>query len=150
VASLLAQYAGGTSTTVPMIQYEDLGLTLKTTPAMQKSGRVTLHIEMKIEALTGGSSNGIPVLNSRQFTSDITVPDGDTALMVSNMSKSEQAAVTGLPGLSELPGFQAPTSKDTELDTSDLVILVTPHVVRRRSNLVMGPQMVVRAQEPPS
>ena len=146
VASLLAQYAGGTSTTVPIIQYEDLGLTLKSTPTMQKSGRISLHIELKVEALAGSSNNGIPVLTSRQSTSDITVRDGESALMVSYMSRNETGAVSGLPGLSELPGFQNPADKSTEHDTSELVLLITPHVVRRRSNEIAGPQMVIVSQ----
>jgi general secretion pathway protein D len=145
VASLLAQYAGGASTTVPQVSFEDLGLTLKTTPQMQKSGRVSLHIELKVEALAGTSNNGIPILTSRQSTSDITVREGESALMISFISRSETGAVSGLPGLSELPGFQVPADKNTEHDTSELVLLITPHVVRRRSNEIAGPRMVVVA-----
>jgi hypothetical protein len=40
VASLLSQYSGGSSATIPQISYEDLGVTLKATPAIQKSGRI--------------------------------------------------------------------------------------------------------------
>lgn len=143
VASLLAQYAGGASTTVPQVSYEDLGLTLKATPQVQKSGRVSLHIELKVEALAGTSNNGIPVLTSRQSTSDITVRDGESALMVNYISRNETGAVSGLPGLSELPGFQVPADKSTELNRSEMVLLITPHVVRRRSSEIAGPQMVV-------
>ncbi len=143
VSSLLAQYTGGTNTTVPQITYEDLGLTLKTTPLVQKSGRVSLHIELKVEALAGTSNNGIPVLTSRQSTSDITVREGESALMVSYISRAETGAVSGLPGLSELPGFQAPVDKNADRNTSELVLLITPHVLRRRSNEIAGPRMVV-------
>ena len=63
--------------------------------------------------------------------------------MVSSVSKTETAALTGLPGLSELPGFQMPTQKDAERDSSQLVVVVTPHVVRRRSDLLAGPRLAV-------
>jgi Flp pilus assembly secretin CpaC len=53
--------------------------------------------------------------------------------------------MTGLPGLSELPGFQAPLSDSAEKDTSQLVVVVTPHIVRRRVDLVAGPRIPVRA-----
>jgi general secretion pathway protein D len=148
VASLLAQYAGGSSATVPQVTYEDLGVTLKATPVIQKSGRVAMHLDLKLEALAGGSANGIPILASRQFVSDITLVDGESALMVSNLSTNEAAAVSGIPGLSDLPGFQVPVEKNGEKDTSQLVLVVTPHVVRRRSNLIAGPRIVVRPQEP--
>jgi general secretion pathway protein D len=142
-SSLLAQLTGSSSgVTIPQIQYEDLGVTLKATPTVQKSGTVRMHIELKIEALTGNALNNIPVLASRQFSSDITVNDGKTALFVSSLSKSESAAVSGLPGLGELPGFQSATAdKVAETDSSNLVLLITPRVVRRRSNIIAGPRI---------
>ena len=145
IASLLAQYAGGSSVTIPQVQYEDLGVTLKATPTIQRGERVTMALEMKIEALAGGSLDGIPVLGSRQVVSSITVGDGETAMLVSNLSRTETGAVSGLPGLSELPGFQAPLDKNTEKDSSQLVVLITPHVVRRRMNPFAGPAMRVPA-----
>ena len=150
VASLLSQYAGGTSTTIPQVSYEDLGVTLKATPTIQKSGRIFLQLDMKIEALGGSSLNGIPLLMSRQFTSEITLGDGETAMMASNVNRTESAAVTGIPGLSELPGFQAPVDQNAEKDTGQLVVLVTPHVLRKRSNMVAGPRILVHSVEPPA
>jgi len=140
-ASLLANVS---SVTVPQISFEDLGITLKATPTVQKSNNVTLHLDLKIEALTGSILNNIPILASRQFTSDITIADGQTALMVSSLSKTESGAVSGIPGLGELPGFQSAVSdRTTELDSSDLVLLITPHIVRRRSSIISGPRIAL-------
>lgn len=150
-SSLLAQLTGSSNgVTIPQIQYEDLGLTLKATPTVQKSGTVRMHIDMKIEALTGAALNNIPVLASRQFVSDITINDGKTALLVSSLSKSESAAVSGLPGLGELPGFQTATAdKAAESDSSELLLLITPHVVRRRSNIIAGPRIALNLPQQP-
>ena len=144
-ANLLSQYLGtGVSTTIPQIQYEDLGITLKATPTVQKSNNVAMQIELKIQALTGGSLNNIPVLTSRLFSSNITVADGETALLVSSLSKTESDAVSGTPGLGELPGFQtAVADKATETDYSDLVLLITPHVILRRSEIISGPRIAL-------
>ena len=132
-ASLLA--AASSVATVPQVQYEDLGITLKTQPSVMKSGLVSVHVDLKLEALTGASANGIPVLTSRNFVSDITVKDGGTAVMLSDLSSTEAASVNGIPGLSELPGFQeSAADRLKETDSSELVLLVTPTVVRRRSN----------------
>ena len=146
-SSLLSQYLGNTnSVTVPQIQYEDLGVTLKTTPKVQKTGEVNMHLDLKIEALAGAAINNIPILASRQVVSDVTVGDGETALLVSSLSKTESAAVSGLPGLGELPGFQAVTAdRIAERDTSELVLLITPHVVRRRSSALAGPRIAFNA-----
>jgi Flp pilus assembly secretin CpaC len=135
-SSLLNQYLGSASSaTVPQVQFEDLGITLKTKPTVLRSGLVRLGIDMKIEALTGTSLNNIPVLTSSVYTSDITVPDGQTVVMLSDMSSTESAAISGLPGLGELPGFQQ-TLSDTmkTTDASELIMLITPHLVRHRSD----------------
>ena len=146
VASLLSQYAGGSNISIPQVTYEDLGITLNATPTILKSGRVSLLLDMKIEALSGSTSNGNPILENRSFKSDITVGEGESALLVSSVSKTETAAMSGIPGLSELPGFQMPVTEDVQKITSQLVILVTPHVVRRRSDLVAGPRIAVPSQ----
>ena len=142
-STLLNQYLGSTSTvTIPQIQYEDLGLTLKATPNVQRSDRVTMHLDMKIEALTGAALDNIPVLASRQFVSDITVADGETALMTSTLTRSETRAVSGVPGLGELPGFRdIAADQSTERDTGELVLLVTPHIVRHRPRTGSGPRI---------
>jgi len=148
-SSLLNQYLGSRNNqTIPQIQYEDLGVTLHATPTVQKSGRVAMHLDLRIEALAGGSIDNIPILASRQFVSDITVGDGETALMISSLSKSESVAIGGIPGLGELPGFQTLTSdRVSERDTSELVLLITPHVVRRRSGITAGPRIALN--QPP-
>ncbi len=141
-SALLSQYLGSSnSLTVPQIQYEDLGLTLKATPQALKSGDVHVHLDLKVEALGAGSLNGIPVLNQRTLTSDITVPMGGTALLASEVSSMEQHSIEGLPGLSEIPGFQG-TDKSVEKDSGELLITITPAIVRRRSSIIASRRLV--------
>ena len=142
-SSLLSQYLGSSAgVTVPQIQYEDLGITLKATPVIQKSGDISMHLDLKIESLAGTALNNIPILASRQIVSDITIGDGETALMLSSLSRTESLAVSGTPGIGELPGFQNLTAdRNTEQDSSELVLMVTPHVVRRRSGITSGPRI---------
>ena len=141
-SKLLAQL--GTQVTVPEIQYEDLGLTLKAVPTVQKSGNIAMQLSLKIESLAGSSSNNIPVLNNRAFDSTVTVPDGQTAMLVSSLTRSQSAAISGLPGLGELPGFQTATAdKAAEKDTSELILLVTPHIVRKRRDLLASPRVPI-------
>lgn len=126
----------GATSVIPQIQYQDLGLTLKATPHILKTGDVSISVEMKIDALGGSSLNDIPILNSRTFTGTITVPDSKSALIISNLNRQESKAVSGLPMLSYLPGFSNLTSeKDTAKDISSLVILMTPHIVRRDNDV---------------
>ena len=140
VASLLN---AATTATVPQVQYEDLGVTLKATPTIQKSGMISLHLDLKIESLAGGTVDNIPILNNNAFVSDITVGDGQTAFLVSNMTKSESAAVTGIPGLSDLPGFQSSPELEKMTDVAQLLMVLTPHLVRKRANDTAGPRIPI-------
>jgi general secretion pathway protein D len=136
------------SVTIPQIQYEDIGLTLKATPAVQRSGAISMHLDLKIEALSGGSLSNIPILNNEQFVSDVTVNDGETTLLASTVTRSESAAISGAPGLGELPGFQTATSdKTTNTDFNELLLLITPHVTRRGSHIGAGPRIAVNLPE---
>jgi general secretion pathway protein D len=129
VSSLLSQYLGSNSVSVPQFQFEDLGITLKMTPQILHSDEVSLALDMKIEALAGTSINSIPILNNRALFSTITVPVGSTAMLATLVSTNETKALTGLPGLNELPGFQG-TAEDREKDSTELLITITPHIVR--------------------
>lgn len=121
---------GGSTPTIPMIQYEDLGLTLKATPSVMRSGDVALKIDMKISALAGTSINGVPVLANRAWAGVVTVPQNQAVVVATEMDKTESRAISGTPGLSEIPGLNDITNKNTQKNESTLLIVMTPHVVR--------------------
>lgn len=119
-----------TSQPIPQVQYEDLGLTLKVKPYIQKDRDITLNLDLILSSLAGASLNNIPVLDNQEYKGIITLKPETSALVVSSLSKQQSSAVSGLPGLSELPGFQSSTNSNKENDISSLVILITPHIVR--------------------
>ncbi len=124
---------------IPQVQYEDLGLTLKVTPRIDRNDDVVLKLDLKIQALQGTSLNGLPVLTNRSYTADIHLRGGASALVVGDLTRQESNAVSGTPGLTELPGFSALSSTTKEYDVSNLAILVTPHILRRRHSALTGP-----------
>jgi general secretion pathway protein D len=128
-----------TSTPIPQVQYQDLGLIFKVTPRIEHNDDVVLKLDLKIQALQGGSLNGLPVLTNRSYTADIQLRGGASALVVGDLSRQESNAVSGNPGLSELPGFSSLSATTKEYDVSNLAILVTPHILRRRRNDARGP-----------
>ena len=127
------------ATPIPQVQYQDLGLTFKVTPRIERNDDVVLKLDLKIQALQGASLNGLPVLTNRNYTADIHLVNGASALVVGNLSRQESNAVSGNPGLAELPGFIPLSATTKEYDVSNLAILVTPHVIRRRRNHLTGP-----------
>jgi type II secretory pathway component GspD/PulD (secretin) len=128
------QGAGATSQTVPQIQYEDLGLTLKATaPKVMRSGDVALSLDLKIESLGGTSLNDIPILNSQQVSGVLTLRGGETAVLLGDLSRQESRALSGTPGIADIPGLQDISDIATNQNVARLLILVTPTVLRADS-----------------
>ena len=132
-----------TGQTIPQVQYEDLGLTLKVKPYIQKDRDVTLNFDLELVSLAGSSINNIPVLDNQQYKAITTLKQGESALVVSTITKQQSKAVTGVPGLSDLPGFQNTTNNQTENDVSELLIVITPHIVREAHTQEAGRMFVL-------
>jgi tetratricopeptide (TPR) repeat protein len=130
LSSLLSQL-NTSQPVIPQIEYQDLGLTLKATPRVIRSGEVALTIDLKITALGAQSFNGVPVLNNRSYSGAITLKDGDGVVLVSEVDKEESRALSGTPGFSEIPGLNNVTHKDAQKNYASLLIIITPRVVRR-------------------
>jgi Flp pilus assembly secretin CpaC len=128
LSSLLASYGGVPN--IPQVQYQDLGLTLKATPKVMRGSEVALKIDMKIDALAGTSINGNPVLSNRAWSGVVTVKPGEAVEVVSELDKTESRAISGVPGISEIPGMNNLTGKDTQKNYATLLIIITPHVIR--------------------
>jgi general secretion pathway protein D len=116
---------------IPQIQYENVGLNLDITPNVFEDD---VQMKMKIETTSVDSSTGkfTPTFNQRTMTSVARVKDGQTT-MVAGVSQNNQSKTTkGLPliGLIPILGrfFATPETTDTQ---NDVVITVTPHILRR-------------------
>lgn len=116
--------------TIPQVEYQDIGLTLEVTPRFQGRHSVSLKMHLTLSALAGSSINGLPVLADREYSGITSVVVGQSAVLMGALSRQESDSITGIPGLSDLPGFQDATNKSTNFDYSELVIVVTPHIVR--------------------
>ncbi len=129
LTSLLSQLTE-TVPPVPQVQYQDIGLTLKVHPRIMRNGSVALSMDFKLDSLAGSSINGLPVLNSRTYTGVVMLKEGSAAVIAGEVDKSESQALTGTPGLSDLPGMNNVTGKDLQQNFATLLIIITPHVVR--------------------
>ena len=142
LSSLLSSL-GSSVPNIPQVQYQDLGLTLKASPKVLRNDNVALTIDMKIDALAGTSINGNPILNTRSYSGVVTLRQGEGVVLVSEVDRSEMRAISGLPGLSEIPGLNDVTDKDTQKSSSTLLIIMTPHVIRGTQAAGHSPMMRV-------
>ncbi|MGH9407490.1 MAG: type II secretion system protein GspD, partial [Terriglobia bacterium] len=113
---------------------EDVGVKLKITPWVAANGDVVLKSDIEISSLGGNSLIGgiaEPIINKRAVTHTIRVREGESSLLGGLIQTQTQNSVSGLPGLGRIPVLRYFFSTtDVETHDSDVMILLTPHVIR--------------------
>jgi len=128
IASVLQN--GSFQAPFPSFSYEDLGLTFKVKPVVYSNSDVGMTFEMDFRTLAGQSLNGVPVIANREYKGNVTLVDGEPAVVAGALSQSEQLSLTGIPGLGDIPGINKIMTTNTRMDeTDELLVVVTPHVV---------------------
>lgn len=142
LASLASSLASSVPN-IPMVQYEDLGLTLKATPKVMRDDNVAITLDMKLDSLSGSSVNGNPILNNQSYSGVVTLKEGEATVLAAVLSKTQSNAVSGTPGISEIPGLNNVTDKNRQQNYATLLIVITPHVVRGTQAAGHTPMMLV-------
>jgi len=133
---------------IPQVQYQDIGLTLKVNPKVLRNGNVALSIGLKLDGLTGSSVNGLPVLDNQSYEGVVMLRQGAAAVVAGELDESESRAISGTPGLSEIPGMSNLTGNNLQKNYSTLLIVMTPHVVRGTQNAGHSPMYRVVGTTP--
>ena len=116
----------------PSFTYEDIGLSLKAKPMVNGDSDVSLTVEMQVRSLAGQAVNGVPIIANREYKGSVTLLDGEPAVVAGEMSHSEQRSLNGIPGFAQIPGLtQIEGSHHKEVDDDELLIVLTPHIVRK-------------------
>ncbi|MGA2674748.1 MAG: hypothetical protein ABSE99_16140 [Terracidiphilus sp.] len=147
LTSLLSSLSGSVPN-VPQVEYQDLGMTLKATPKVLRNDDVALNLDLKIVALAGSSINGNPVLDNRSYSGVVTLRRGEGAVVLSDLDKQQSRAISGVPGISEIPGLNNLTGNDTQKSYATLLIVITPHVIRGTQAAGHSPMMRVEKSMP--
>jgi Flp pilus assembly secretin CpaC len=142
LAALAASY-GASVPNIPQVEYKDLGMTLKATPKVMRNNDVALTIDLKIDALSGTSINNNPILDNRAYSGVVTLRQGEGVVVISDLNKQESRAISGVPGISEIPGLNNLTGNDTQKSFATLVVVITPHVIRGTQAAGHSPMMRV-------
>ena len=136
----VAQGSGGTGTTgggtAISVQFKQFGVSLAFTPTVLADGVINLVVEPEVSSIDPSASvviNGlsIPGLQTRRAKTTLEIRDGESFAMAGLIRKDFQDTVRQVPLLGSIPiigtlfrstGFQH--------QDSELVIIVTPHLVR--------------------
>lgn len=125
-----ATFLGATTAIPPTFNFEDLGLLLKVTPHVHGVDEVSLDVNAEFKVLGNGSSNGIPVISTRKLESKVRLRMGEWALVAGLMSTNEARAISGVAGLSSVPGLgRLLRQNDLNSQSTEVVILLKPSLL---------------------
>jgi general secretion pathway protein D len=119
---------------IDSIQYRDVGLVIEATPLITNEGYV--EVKMKFETsdvVASGSdaTNLTPVFTQRSLNTVARIQDGVTAVVagVNQETKGDSRATVPILGMLPLVGrlFTTPRQESRQ---SDVIITVTPHIIR--------------------
>ncbi len=115
----------------PSFTFEDLGLNLKATPFIHGDQDVTLKIELQIRSLGTQNVNGIPIINNREYSGQITVKDGESSVVTGIIDMSDTRDINGYPFLGQIPGLGYGASvHNKNVAQDELLVVITPHILR--------------------
>lgn len=116
----------------PQTQYTDLGLVLKIKPHYQDGDQIRLEFDFEIQGIGTATVNNIPELTARSYKGSITARAGEPTVITGQIDQEEQRAISGYPGVSELPVLRSILSSNNNDRThNQVLILITPHVLRK-------------------
>ncbi|MFL6814958.1 MAG: type II and III secretion system protein family protein, partial [Bradyrhizobium sp.] len=130
--------SGGIGQCVQTVSFKKFGISLNFTPVVLAEGRISLRVmtevsEISLEnSLTGGAGGTtIPSIKTRRAETTLEIPSGGSMAMAGLIQDQTKQAVSGLPGLAQLPVLGTLfRSRDYVNSQTELMVLVTPYIVR--------------------
>jgi general secretion pathway protein D len=115
-------------------QYLDVGVNIDITPRVHAGREVTLKMSLDISAVTsftniGGISQ--PIIGQRKIEHEIRLKDGEVNLLGGMLEDQQTKALTGIPGLAQIPLLKYLFSQtNTEHRENEVVFVLVPHIIR--------------------
>ncbi len=141
ITSTTSQGATTTTVTSQSVNFVDTGIQLSVTPTINREGFVTMKIKPEVstatrESITSeGQITQIPIVSTSEAETTVMVKDGITIIIGGLRKDQREKTVKKIPLLGDIPGlgfFFRSTSDN--LTKTDLVILLTPHIMTGESS----------------
>lgn len=131
--------SSGTGGSVITLQPQNYGVGVKFTPTVLAEGRINLKVspqvsEVQTQGITvtaGSSTTVLPSITTRQASTTVQLYDGQSFAIGGLMKNNVTEIISAFPGLANLP-ILGPLFRSTSFrtDRSELLIVVTPHIVQ--------------------
>jgi pilus assembly protein CpaC len=118
------------------IEFKRFGVMLRFTPVVVGKETLNIRVEPEVSSLDSSlsvSSGGVavPGLRTRRGATTLQLKDGQTFAMAGLLSEETRTVVSKIPFLGDLPFLGTLfSSKEFQKNESELVIIVTPRLVR--------------------
>ncbi len=141
---------GGGTTQAVTIMFKEFGVRLRFTPTI--TGDDTIHLKVAPEVSSLDFSNAVtmegfrvPAISTRRTETEVELRDGQTFAIAGLIDNSVNQTMQKIPGLGDIPilGLLF-KSRAYQKNATELVVMITPQILRRDSVGVTGdlPRMV--------
>ena len=124
----------------PNITFKKFGVGLAFTPVVLSGGRISLKVMTEVSDIStqnsitlaqANFSTTVPSIQTRRAETTVEIPSGGSLALAGMIQEQTKQAINGLPGLMQIPILGALfKSRDYVNHQSELMILVTPYIVR--------------------
>ena len=129
---------GGIGQCIQTVSFKKFGISLNFTPVVLTEGRISLRVMTEVSeistenSLTGGAGGTtIPSIKTRRAETTLEIPSGGALAMAGLIQDQTKQAINGLPGMGQIPILGSLfRSRDFVNSQSELMVLVTPYIVR--------------------
>jgi len=98
------------------------------------NGEITLKILMDVSAVTGQSNIGgisQPIIGQRKIEHEIRLKDGEANLLGGIMEDQQTKALSGIPGLAQIPILRYLFGQTTQDHSeNEIIFAIVPHIIR--------------------
>ena len=125
-----------TGVSTESVQYLDVGLSLDVDPLVHPDNQVSMKIALEVSnvarEITSKSGLLTYQIGTRRAETVLRLKDGETQVLAGLIKREERDAANKIPGLGDLPMIgRLFSSKSENIDKTEIVLLVTPRIVRR-------------------
>jgi pilus assembly protein CpaC len=130
---------GGAQNSAVTIVFKEFGVRLKFTPVVTADGMIQLKVAPEVSSLDFG--NGVvlqgfrvPALATRRTETAVELRDGQTFAIAGMLDQNLNETLRRVPGIGDIPilGYLF-RSQAYQKNSTELVVMITPHIVRRDS-----------------
>ncbi|MCO7223839.1 type II and III secretion system protein family protein [Pleionea sp. CnH1-48] len=116
----------------PVVEMQDYGVQLDIEPMSDENGNIISKISAEMSTIDFSTIvNGVPGLLKRKTESVVNLKSGETIAISGLLQSSDSKAVEKMPFLGDIPILgELFKSKNFSENRTELIILVTPHIVK--------------------